>query len=75
LVLQVLIPKGAYKGQNDTTLVKTKMPARTNNTMPKVPVITLVKYKIPMTTATIILATLSVLPMFAFISYNLKVNK
>lgn len=40
------------------------MPDRTISTIPRVPLIELVKYKIEITTATIIRTTLSELPMF-----------
>ena len=38
-----LIPKGAYNGQKLTKLVKTKTPATTSKTIPRVPVIVFVK--------------------------------
>lgn len=37
LVAQVLIPNGAYKGQKLIKLVITKIPAKTNSTIPSVP--------------------------------------
>jgi len=64
--LQLLRPKGKYNGQKLTKLVKTKTAARTSKIIPKVPVITLVKYKITKTAANKILMILSVDPMFFF---------
>ena len=65
--LHVLIPNGAYKGQNEIKLVKTKTPASTNNTMPKVPVITFIKNKVAITAAINTRMILSAPPIFAFI--------
>ncbi len=56
-------------------LVSTNMAATTNNTMPKVPVITFVKYKMPITTAIISLIILSAEPMFFFIVKIIYVNE
>ena len=64
---QLLIPKGAYKGQKLTTLVNMNMPATINKIKAKLPEITLVKYKIPTKTANETLIILSRFPIFFFI--------
>lgn len=71
MVLQVLAPIRVYKGQKLTTEVKANIAATTSPTMTKVPVITFVKYNITNTAATTIRSSLSVLPMFFFISFDL----
>ena len=68
--MHVLMPNGTYSGQKLMKLVSTNIAANTNNTMPKVPVITFVKYKMPTTTAIISLIILSEEPMFFFIAIN-----
>ncbi len=65
--LVVFIPKIGYKGQKLIRLVSTKTAANTSSTIPMVPVITLVKYRIATNAASAIRIILSVVPMFAFI--------
>ena len=48
---QLFTPNSVYSGQKLTRLVTTKTPATTNNTIPNVPLITLVKNKIATTIA------------------------
>ncbi len=67
LVLQVLMPKGAYKGQNETNEVNTKIQAKASNTMPTVPETVPVKYKAAMMMARSTRTARSTLPMFFFI--------
>ena len=67
-VLQVLIPNGAYQGQQLIKLVNKKIIDNAINTYAKVPSITLKKYSSAITIATKILMPLSVVPMFFFIS-------
>ncbi len=62
----VLIPKGAYNGQKLIKLVKRNTPARTNNTIPNVPVIVPVKYNAAIIAAMMNLMIRSELPMFFF---------
>jgi hypothetical protein len=66
-VLQVLILKGAYKGQKLIMLVARKTTASTNSTIPSVPGIIPVKYNNAITTATMVRRIRSVVPMFGFI--------
>lgn len=68
---QVLIPKGAYKGQKLIKLVKRNTTASTNNTIPKVPVSVPVKYNTPIIAAIMNLMIRSVLPMFFFMTIYL----
>lgn len=63
----VFIPSKGYSGQKLIKLVRTNTPARTSNTIPNVPVITLVKYNIATSAASAIRIILSVVPMFGFI--------
>jgi hypothetical protein len=74
LVLQVLMPKGAYNGQNETKEVNTKIPASASNTMPKVPETEPVKYKAAMMMAITTRTARSTLPMFFFIWLVLEVG-
>ena len=64
-----LIPNGQYNGQKLIRLVSTNTAARTKRIIPKVPVTTFVKNKTTNTTATNILITLSIVPMFFFIFF------
>ena len=66
--LPVFNPNGRYRGQKLTRLVSTNTAASTRRTIPKVPVITLVKYNIATSTAIAIRIILSVVPMFDFIA-------
>lgn len=66
LVLQVLIPNGAYNGQNETNEVNTKIPAKASKIMPKVPGMLPVKYKAAMMMARTTRTARSTLPMFFF---------
>ncbi len=65
--LPVFNPNGKYKGQKLIRLVSTNTPARTSNTIPRVPEITPVKYNTATSTAIAIRIILSVVPMFDFI--------
>ena len=67
-VLQVEIPKGAYKGQKLIKLVAKKTPPKISKINPKVPEIVPVKYKTAITTAMKLRMILSVGPMFFFIN-------
>ena len=69
--LQVLIPKGRYRGQKLIKLVNTKIPAKANNTTPVVPLILPVVKSTIKTIAMMILITLSIDPMFFFIILSL----
>lgn len=51
-------------------LVRTNTPPRAKNTIPSVPVITSIRYKVSITKATITLITLSAIPIFFFITTN-----
>jgi hypothetical protein len=64
----VEMPKGQYNGQKLTRLVRIKIPANTKRTIATVPEIMFVKYNTPTITAASILATLSIVPMFDFIT-------
>lgn len=66
--LQVLIPKGKYKGQKLTKLVSVNTAANTSNTMPKVPLMVPVKYSAAIIIATINLIMRSAVPIFVFIT-------
>lgn len=66
---QVLIPNSVYKGQKLITVVTKKIPPNTSNIVPAVPVTVLVKYNAAKIAATIILITLSAMPMFFFIYF------
>jgi len=66
-IAHVLSPNGAYSGQKLMKLVSTNTPANTNNTIPKVPVITFVKYSVTTIAAITNLIILSAVPMFFFI--------
>lgn len=66
LTPQVLIPKGAYKGQKLIKLVNKKTPANTKRTIPTVPVIIPVKYNTAIIAATIALMIRSEFPIFFF---------
>ena len=68
------MPKGAYKGQNETKEVSTKIPAKASNTMPKVPDTVPVKYKAAMRMAITTRTARSALPMFFFIGLVLEVG-
>jgi hypothetical protein len=63
---QVLIPNMAYSGQKPMALVNTNIPASTSSTMPKVPPITLVKYRMATSAATKSLTITSAVPIFLF---------
>lgn len=63
-----MIPNGAYNGQKLIKLVKTKIPAKANNTIPNVPGITFVKYKTAIIAAIITRITLSAPPIFFFMT-------
>lgn len=63
----VLMPKMVYKGQKLTNEVKVNTAPNTNNTIPKVPVTVLLKYRKAKIAAIINLITLSAVPMFFFI--------
>lgn len=65
-VLQVEIPKGAYKGQKLMKLVAKKTPPKISKINPKVPEIVPVKYKTAITIAIKLRMILSVEPMFFF---------
>lgn len=67
---QVLMPKGAYSGQKLMRLVNTKIPAKANKTMPKVPVMVSVKNKTPTIAAIINRITRSAVPIFFFMIKN-----
>ena len=70
------MPNGRYNGQKLMNDVSTNTAASMPNMIANVPEIAFVKYKIPITTATSILMTLSVVPMFFFISlFFYEVNK
>ena len=62
------MPNGAYNGQKLIKLVNTKIIAKAPNTSATVPLMVLVKYKIATTTANTIRISLSVVPMFFFIT-------
>ena len=64
--LQVEMPKGAYSGQKFTKLVNRKIPAAASSTIPKVPLITLVKKSTAMSAATATLIIRSADPIFFF---------
>ena len=68
---QVLRPKGAYKGQKLTKLVRANTMASTTKTIPQMPEITLVKNNVPITAAIISLMIRSVDPIFFFITLQL----
>ncbi len=68
------MPNGAYRGQKLIKLVSKKTPAKTNNTIPSVPVITSKKNKTPIANAINILIIRSADPIFAFMSFNLIVR-
>lgn len=70
----VLIPKGAYNGQKLIKLVKRNTPAKTNNTIPKVPVIVPVKYNAAIIAAMMNRIIRSELPMFFFMTLFLVVQ-
>lgn len=74
LILHVLIPKGAYSGQKLIKLVNTKIPASTNRTIPSVPVMVSVKYKVATIAAMMTLIILSAAPMFFFIIVRFVVS-
>lgn len=67
--LFVLIPNGKYTGQKLIKLTVTNTAASTSNTIPNMPVMTFVKNKTAITTATSILIALSIVPMFFFIIF------
>ena len=54
-------------GQKLITLVRTRIPAKTSNTIARIPVITFVKNKTTINAANKILTTLSIEPTFFFI--------
>lgn len=68
----VLKPKGRYKGQKLRKLVTMNIADKASNIIASVPEITLVNQSTTTTTATSILITLSIVPMFFFISDNLN---
>jgi hypothetical protein len=67
---QVLMPTMAYSGQKPMALVNTNTPPKTNSTMPNVPLIILVKYRMAITAAIKSLTITSAVPMFFFISID-----
>ena len=67
LDLHVFNPKIIYSGQKLIKLVKRNTAATMSKTIPNVPVITLVKNKIPIINAIIMRIVLSTVPMFFFI--------
>jgi hypothetical protein len=70
----VEIPKGKYNGQKLKKLVIIKIDAKIKRTIANVPEIRFVKKAIAIMKATSILAALSIVPMFGFISLNFLVN-
>lgn len=72
LVLQVLMPNGAYSGQNETKEVRTKIPAKASKMIPKVPGIVPVKYKAAMMMARTTRTARSTLPMFFFMMVGFR---
>lgn len=62
------MPNSKYNGQKLMNDVSTNTAANMPNMIVNVSEMTFVKYKIPITTATSTLMTLSVVPMFFFIS-------
>jgi len=73
--LLVESPNGQYSGQKLIKLVSMKMPANINNTIARVPERTPAKYNPAMTSAIIILTTLSMVPIFLVIVYDLMSGK
>jgi hypothetical protein len=67
LVEQVLMPKGAYKGQKLTKLVSVKTTANVISTMPHVPLTVSVKKSVAKTAASNNRMMRSADPIFAFI--------
>jgi hypothetical protein len=67
LIEQVLIPKGAYKGQKLTKLVRVKTTANVISTMPHVPLTVSVKKRVAKTAASNNRMIRSAEPIFAFI--------
>lgn len=67
---QVLNPKGTYSGQKLTKLVRINTAARTNRTIPQIPVTVFVKWSTIKIAAKINRMTRSVEPMFFFIVSN-----
>jgi len=65
--LLVLKPNGKYKGQKLIRLVSMNTAAKIKATIATVPVNTLVNASVNIKTATSILITLSILPIFFFI--------
>jgi hypothetical protein len=63
----VFNPRGTYNGHMPNSPVSKNIPAKTNKTIDSVPVIRCAKYNTPIMTATRILITLSIVPMFFFI--------
>jgi hypothetical protein len=61
------MPNGRYKGHQEAILVSRKMPARSNKTIPKIPVTVFVKYSKAKMAAITILMILSADPIFFFI--------
>jgi len=68
------MPSNEYIGQKLTILVKINTPPNSNKTIPKVPVITFVKYRIEITAAIKSLTILSAEPMLFFILCRLKLS-
>jgi hypothetical protein len=60
------MPNMAYRGQKLMALVNANTPAKTNNTIPNVPPIVLVKYRMATKAATKSLTMISAVPMFFF---------
>ena len=71
---QVFIPKGTYNGQKLIKLVRVKITAITNNTIPNVPEMFPIKYKTTIIAATIKRNSLSTLPIFFFIINSCKIK-
>lgn len=68
------MPSIAYIGQKFTRLVAMNIPAAINATIPNVPEITFAKNKMISKAATVKRINLSLLPMFFFISFIVKLN-
>jgi hypothetical protein len=70
----VLRPRTRHIGQKLTRLVTRSIAAKASKIIPRTPDITLVKYRITITAATIILIALSIVPTFFFILRILMIN-
>jgi hypothetical protein len=72
IFLMVFHPKGTYNGQKLTKLVRRNTKAKIISTIPGVPEIIFVKYKIAMINASSTRSILSVVPIFLFIVFDLN---